>query len=90
MRKFIICLSFLSLAACSNDGGNDTETAYTYNASIRVQCGEGTAKTYEVTETTYNNLNEYLTSGTTCNLVKFNDITNVERVGYLSGVGKVK
>lgn len=88
MRKFIVFLSFLSLASCSNDNGSNTVIAYTYNASIRVECGTGTAKTYEVTEATYNNLNEYIKAGTTCNLVQFKDITEVDRAGYLSGIGK--
>lgn len=89
MRKIIILLGFLAMA-CSGNEPEETAADYTYNATIRTACGSGISKTYEVTETTYNNLNEYLVAGGTCHLVKFQDVTKEYRAGYLAGIGKMK
>lgn len=68
MKKSILVLSSLFLLACNTDNGENNTSNYVYNASIKPTCSGGTSTTYEVTKTTYDNLNEYLIAGGTCQL----------------------
>ena len=87
MKKIVVSLLFCTLLACSNSDSS-SDSSYTYNADIMQTCPNGTVKSYDISESTYNSLSEQMNSSGTCLYVTFKDIHNLNQKGYIKAVGK--
>ena len=89
MKKIALALLFCTLLACSNSDSSSSESSFTYKTDIMATCPNGSTTTYEVTKTTYDNLeSQWQQSGGSCLYVNFKDIHNTSQKGYLKSVVK--
>lgn len=92
MKKLCIILVFstFTLFSCSNSDDNKTESVTTYTANTQTTCPNGTIVEHIITQTTYNNINQQMTVGSTCQWISFKDIKGLSIKGYLRGISYTK
>ena len=90
MRKIIV-LSILFLASCSSNDEKTTNVDYVYKISLTSDCPKSSTSvsgTYNVSQTTYERVEQDYSLGSSCYYTSFKDLSNADRKGYVTSVLK--